>query len=334
MDDDRRATIAAAMDSVEAAEPEIKTVEPVQEELDLGTTESEPVEETSTEVEKTEPVTEPVAETKPVIKTDPAPQSWKAGVKAKWDRLDPEVRQEVMRREKQTVQVLNESAQARHMSDAFQKTVQPYMARINSVGDPMVAVKNLLHSDHLLSTAPQHQRAGMIAKLIHDYGVDIQTLDSVLSGQVSAVDPVQSKVDALLAQKLAPYEQFMAQQRQMAAQQEQAQTQGLQQTIEKMANDPKFPHFERVRGDMADIIELSTRKNLPITIEQAYNKAIQLDPEISKASAAAKANAIAQRAKKASSSIGGAPSGLLSGSSTSNDRRATIAAAFDALGGR
>ena len=328
MDDDRRATIAAAMDSVEADEPEVKVVEPVQEELDLGT------EEPSTEVPHEEASSEVEVKTEPVVKAEPAPQSWKPGIKAKWDKLDPEVRQEVMRREKQTTQVLNESAQARQVADQFQKTVQPYMARINSVGNPLQAVQNLLHSDHMLSTAPKVQRAQIIAKLINDYGIDIQTLDGVLSGQVQAVDPVQSKVDQLLQQRLAPYEAYIQQQRQAETARAQQETQGLAQTIQQMAQDPKYPYFEKVRGDMADIIELSTRKNVPITIEQAYNKAIQLDPEISKASAAAKANAIAQRAKKASSSVGGAPSGLLSGSSTANDRRATIAAAFDQLGGR
>jgi len=342
MDDDRRATIAAAMDSVESAEPEIKTVEPVQEELDLedtgsadDTTGEAPDSDTDSakaEVATTKKETAP--KSTPIEPVEKAPQAWRASAKASWDKLPADIRQEVVRRERQTTQVLNESAQARHMSESFQRTVQPYMARINSVGDPLVAVKNLLHSDHLLSTAPQPQRAGMIAKLIHDYGVDIQTLDSILSGQVSAVDPVQSKVDALLQQRMAPYEQFMAQQRQLAAQQDQAQTQQVVKSIQEMDDNPKFPHFDKVRGDMADLLELSTKKGLYLSLEQAYNKAVLLDPEISRASAAAKANAIAQRAKKASLSIGGAPSGLLSGSSTSNDRRATIAAAFDAIGGR
>ena len=332
MIDDRRATIAAAMDSVEEAETtEVTTpvvTEPVQEELDLGT------EETSTEVQASEEVAKPESTAVQPVKVDPAPQSWKPGVKAKWDKLDPEVRQEVMRRERQTTQVLNESAQARHISENFQRTVQPYMARINAVGDPMKAVQNLLQADHLLSTAPKQQRATIIAQLINDYGVDIETLDGVLAGRVQAVDPVQSKVDQLLQQRLAPYEAYIQQQRQAEAARAQQETQGLALTIQQMAQDPKYPYFEKVRGDMADIIELSTRKNMPITIEQAYNKAIQLDPEINKASAAALANAKAQRAKKASSLVGGAPSGLLSGSSTANDRRATIAAAFDSLGGR
>jgi len=337
MTDDRRATIEAAMDAVESNEPEIKVVEPVQTELDLGTEEVTETPESDTESAKAEVATgvaksEPKAT--PSEPSDKAPQSWRPTAKAAWDKLPTEIRQEVARREKQTTQVLNESAQARHISDTFQRTVQPYMARINAVGDPMKAVQNLLQADHLLSSAPKQQRAVIIASLIQDYGVDIETLDNVLSGKVQAVDPIQAKVDALLQQKLAPYEQFISQQRQAEMDRQQQETQGMQQTIEQMASDPKYPHFDSVRGDMADLIELSTKKGLYLSLEQAYNKAVQWNPEISKLSAAAKDNAIAQRAKKASSSVGGAPSGLLSGSSTTADRRATIAAAFDSLGGR
>ena len=335
MDDDRRATIEAAMDSVEKAEPEVKVIEPVvqpeastepvQEELDLGTPKPET----------------PEPEVKPEVKVETAPQSWKATAKTKWDTLDPEIRQEVIRREKQTTQVLNETAQARQLAQQFNQAVQPYMARLASVNaHPIAAFQELLKSDHILSTAPKAQRAQLMAKLIQDYDIDLPLLDTVLSGKPIA-DPVDSRVEQLLQQRLAPFQQLLAQQQQRE-QQENAQ---LAHTVETMATDPKYPYFARVRGDMADIIELMTKRNVPITIEQAYNKAIQLDPEISAEVAArsvtskanetaARANAIAQRAKKASVSVGGAPSGGLLGSPTGNSRRDTIMAAFDAIGGR
>ena len=332
MDDDRRATIEAAMDSVGSGEaPTVEVKEPVQEELNLETPETPETPDPAAEVAQVakELGVETVADAT-ARAVEAAPQSWKAGAKAKWNKIDPEIRQEVMRREKQTTQVLNESAQARQVVSQFQETIQPYMARINSVGHPLAAVKNLLHADHLLSTSPPQQRAQIMAKMINDYGIDLQALDNVLAGNIKPVDPVESRVEQLLQQRLAPYQQLLAQQQQN----EQQATQQLATTVQQMAQDPKYPYFEKVRQDMADIIELSARKNVPISIEQAYNRAIQLDPEINKLSAAAKANTLAQRAKKASSSVGGAPSGLLSGSSTAGDRRATIEAAFDAIGGR
>lgn len=111
-----------------------------------------------------------------------------------------------------------------------------------------------------------------------------------------------------------------------------------------MAENPKFPHFETVRQDMADIVEISAKRGVYLSLEQAYDKAILLNPEVStqvatqkaaeakKASATA-ANAAAQKALNASVSVGGAPGGVPSGASGTKDRRAVIAEAFDSLSG-
>ena len=342
MTEERRATIEAAMDALETEEDQSPTVsEPVQEELDLGTPEPV-VEETQEEVQEVKPE-EPTE--KVIAKSTPtgekAPQSWKPSTKAKWDKLDPEVRQEVVRREKQTTQVLNESAQARQISTQLQQAVQPYMARLNSLNaHPITVVGNLLKSDHVLSQGTKAAKAQLMAKLITDYDIDLVTLDTVLAGKPVA-DPVATQVEQIvqqrLAQSLAPYQQLLVQQQQA----EQAEQQRLASTVNSMATNPKYPYFEQVRGEMADIIELSTKRGIPLSIEEAYNKAIQLDPVISKEVAAkvghgkaSAANQQAQRALRASSSVSGAPSGGLLGSPTGNDRRATIAAAFESLGGR
>ena len=128
----------------------------------------------------------------------------------------------------------------------------------------------------------------------------------------------------------------------------QEQQQRTQQTEAEVAktfaafqDDTKYPYYDQVRNDMADIIELSAKKGVYVTLEQAYNKAVQLDPVISQELAAqsvtakaARANAQAQRALKASVSVGGAPSGIASGSPTNGDRRSIISAAFETAGGR
>jgi len=191
-----------------------------------------------------------------------------------------------------------------------------------------------------LSQGTRTAKAQLMAKLITDYDIDLVTLDTVLAGKPVA-DPVATQVEQIvqqrLAQSLAPYQQLLVQQQQA----EQAEQQRLASTVNSMATNPKYPYFEQVRGEMADIIELSTKRGIPLSIEEAYNKAIQLDPVISKEVAAkvghgkaSAANQQAQRALRASSSVSGAPSGGLLGSPTGNDRRATIAAAFESLGGR
>lgn len=276
---------------------------------------------------------------------DKAPQSWRAPARAKWDKVDPEIRQEVMRRERETTKVLGETANARQFTNQFQQITQPYQARIASLGlDTLGAVHELLKGDYLLSTAPKRQRAELMAKLINDYGVDIAELDSALAGK-GAVDPVDSRVEQLLQQRLAPFQQYIQNQQRQAQEYEQRSATEVNQSIETMAVDPKYPHFEALRVDMADVIDLAAKRGLYLSLDQAYNRAIAMNPEVSaqvaaqntaeaKRVAAEAANAKAQKALGASVSVGGAPGGVPSGASGATDRRATIEAAFESLGGR
>lgn len=326
--DDRRAAIAAAFEEAEAAES--VTPEP--------SAALKPAEQTQLELPLDKPA-EPVKPTASEDNNDRPPQSWKTSPKAKWATLDPEIKQEVQRRETETTRALNETAQARQFTAQFQQAVQPYMARIQSMNaHPITAVTELLKADHILSTAPKVQKAQFLAKLITDYGVDIEALDQVLSGNAKAVDPVDSKVEQLLQQRLAPFQQFLTQQQQFAAQQAQQTEAQLKQTVTSMAADTaKFPYFEQVRETMADIVEVFAKRGQTIGLEEAYNKAVAMDPTTSQAynqqlqaEAAAKLNGRAQKALAASVSVSGAPTGPISSSPSSNDRRATIAAAFDA----
>lgn len=343
VEDDRRSVIEAALEASETASSE-PTVPPVKQEKAPEQLEL-PLETAPTgEVKPTEA---PAPTSQAVETNDRPPQSWKAGPKGKWTTLDPEVKQEVLRREIETTRVLNETAQARQFTTQFQQAVQPYMARLQSMNaHPITAVAELLKADHILTTAPKVQKAQYLAKLITDYGVDIEALDQVLAGKTQQADPVESRVEQLLQQRLAPFQQYLTQQEQAAQRQQAQATQELEHTVASMAADTvKFPYFERVRETMADIVEVFAKRGQTIGIEEAYNKAVAMDPGISQAqaqqmqreaeaAAAAKLNGRAQRALAASVSVSGAPSGSISPGTASNDRRATIAAALDASAGR
>lgn len=351
--EDRRAAIEAAFNAVEEGQTqEVKTPEPVTSAPAAPATEVVPAAKLETPAEDKPAVTasapKPEADegaTESKFAVDKAPQSWRPAQKAKWDALDPEVKQEVIRRERDITRTLGETAQARQLAAAFNQTVQPYMARINSMNaHPMTAVQELLRADHVLTTAPKAARAEFMAKLISDYDIDVIELDRALSGKPQA-DPIQSQVERMVQERLAPFQQFMTVQQQQEQQRRQQESQTMSQQLETMSTDPKFPHFEDVRGDMADVIELQAKKGVYLTLEQAYNRAIAMNPDVNqkvtqladtdaKRNAAQLANARAQRALAASKSVGGAPNGVPNGQSSPDDRRATIAAAFDALGGR
>jgi hypothetical protein len=294
---------------------------------------------------------EQVAKPEPAIPAtefavDKAPQSWRAPQKAKWDKLDPDIRQEVIRRERETTKVLGETAQARQFTQQFVQTIQPFQARLAASGThPLVAVQELLKSDHILSSAPKIQRAAFMAKLIKDYDIDIAALDDALAGTAAAEDPVESRVQQLLQQQLAPLHQFLSAQKQQEQQREAQESTRIATTIEQMAADPKYPHFEALREDMADLVDIASKRGQYLTLEQAYTRAVGMNPEVSslvatqrtaaaRQTSAQAAHARAQKALAASVSVGGAPNGVPSSIPSGSDRRAVIEAAFEQAAGR
>lgn len=294
-----------------------------------------PPEGTETDVTEQKPATEGA------VKIDKAPQSWKPSEKAKWDALDPGVRTEVIRRERETTRVIQESANARKFQQGFAETVRPYAGRYQQLGiPPTQVVAALLHADNTLATAPRETRAKMMAKMIKDYEIDLELLDGELSGQVSEKPDPLSIVDQRIQEALKPFQTFVqtnAQERERQNQQNFAQQ---EQVVAQMESDPQYPLMSMVREDMADIIENNLRRGVTVGLPEAYNRAVRMNPEafaeaekLTKQSQAQKLNATAQRALGASLSVGGNPSALAT-TIPASDLRGTIEAAVLAAQGR
>ena len=342
--DERRAAIEAAFDAQQ--EPEDEPAKPVglpPAPESRGTPKEVAPKAVGEKPDDTGVEGSPTEQQEKPVRVDRAPQSWRAGSKAKWEGIDPDVKQEVVRREREITRVLADSAGARQVVTNLQQAVAPFATRLQAMNaDPVKAFQEMLRADYLLATGGKRQKSEMIAKFIKDYEVDVVDLDSVLSGQQRQPTPTDG-VEELLQKRLAPFEQYMAQQRQTAAQRKAADEAAMQQSIEDMATDPEYPHFEDVRDTMADLIEINARKGVSLSLKECYNKALAMDPRIStelaaqneaatKAKLVAERNARAQRAKLASSSITGAPSVVRVGA-PATDRRAIIEAAFEAQNG-
>lgn len=265
-----------------------------------------------------------------------APRSWKPDARAKWDELAPEVRDEVVRRERDVLRSLGESAQARSFIKNFQQAVQPFAARYQQAGlDPIRTVVNLMQADHALANSPAPQKAKLMAKLIADYGVDIDMLDQAISGQGDPEAEPVSIVERMIEQRLAPIQQFVQGQNQQAQQAQQREMQVQQAEINRMAQDVQnFPFFDQVRQDMADIMALMTQRGVYISLPDAYNRAVQMNPQTAAAAQAHRqrqgaqdAHQAATRSLGASLSVSGAPQHL-DRAVNPTDLRSTIAAAW------
>jgi hypothetical protein len=104
-----------------------------------------------------------------------------------------------------------------------------------------------------------------------------------------------------------------------------------------MAYDPKYPYFDEVRQDMADIVEIYVKKGLAISLSEAYNKAIHMNDTVREQmgkqvaiSSANQQHQQAQRALKAASSVTGAPAaGGVHGNVGDGSIRGALEAAFN-----
>lgn len=104
-------------------------------------------------------------------------------------------------------------------------------------------------------------------------------------------------------------------------------------TIEQFSEKP---FFDDLRDSIADVLEISAARGRELTMDQAYEYALTMNPEIKKivdqrarAAAINKDPARVARARKAASSINGAPRGEGGGTGKPKSRREMLADAFD-----
>jgi hypothetical protein len=276
---------------------------------------------------------------KPVepTKLDPyakAPQSWKPGAREAWNALPPDVRAEVHRRERESARMVQETAQARQVTEYVSQLQQKFAPALQAEGvDALTASANLMNLASRLRFGSPHEKATLAAQIIRSYGVDINALANVLDGQPVPQGQQQPqmmtdpRVDQLLAQL-----QGLQQQRQESV------VQKAVSEVESFGGTQEF--FEDVREDMADLLEVAARRGIDLSLEQAYERACQMQPEISKvlaaraaAQQAGTARQSTQRARAAASSVRGTPAGM-STNSQPDTLRAAIEAAIDDSSGR
>ena len=322
-DKDIRATLEDAMESTEEKvvdetpeKPEVVEREAPKEEqpekAEAVQSEAEP--DDAPEPAKAEEKKEPEEDSKPVKSTFKPPVSWKAGAKERWASLPPDVQEEVVRRERESAIAIQQNAEGRQFAERVQKAIDPYRAVMAAEGapDPIVAIQNLMQTTAALRLGTPIQKADVIARLINVYGVDVQTLDGLLSGQANPQITQQQEIDRLLQERLAPYQQFIAQQQQTQAQQREQIQARAAQTVEEFAARNEFVDEPEISETMADLLEVAGRRGRSMTIQEAYDRAIQMSPEIAKIVAQRKeaaSVASVQKAKVASSSVKGSPMG-------------------------
>ena len=235
-----------------------------------------------------------------------APASWKAAEKAAWDKVPPEARAAIQRRELETQRVLSTSAEARKHKDSFGQAMAPYQPLFDAYGvkEPLQALIPLMQTRAALEVGTPEQKAQLISNLVYQFGVDITKLDGYLvkgPGQQMPIQPQQA-FDPKSIPELAPLFQI-------AEQFKSAQSAKVDQAISEVSS---LPYFEDLREEAADLLDAAAARGRNLSLKQAFDIAAQMAgitpaPDAPSAKNVSEAATMLARSRKAASSVAGAP---------------------------
>lgn len=198
---------------------------------------------------------------------------------------------------------------------------------------PVAWINNLGRAHYTLANGTYEQKLNAFNRLAQDYGIQLNQ-DALQMPEQAYVDPYQQQ---LMQQLQATQQQVQ----QLSAIREQEENARLTQEISRVSSDKeRFPHFEMVREDMAQLLERGLAPNL----ETAYAKAVRMNDEAYKleqekllksaSTQASKAQQVAKAKATAVSPKSVTPSGQVSKTDAKDRRSLLMANLADAEGGR
>lgn len=210
-----------------------------------------------------------------------APVNWGPKERESWSKVPRDLQEKIMTREKEIGTVMQTTADARRTHEDFGQLTQKYGAVLSGMGStPMETVSNLFDTVANLRMGSPIQKAQVVANLISEFGVDVNTLDSALVGAAPTPEAHQvSQIEQMVAQKLAPFEAMMGQQNAMVQQQKAQQQETANTEVQNFSQQAEF--LNDVRMDMADMIDMAAKRGVDMTLEDAYAKACAINPQIS-----------------------------------------------------
>lgn len=273
------------------------------------------------------------------------PTTWKKEYLPMWEKLatgqplTPEEARKLAeysnQREKEYATGVSTYKSEAQNAKELQSALEPFMPALQQHNiKPTEWIRNLGQAHQVLAMGSPEQKLQMFAKLAQDYGVPLGAVQTQAQG---------GQLDPVVPQLMQYIQNLEGKVNTVASWREQQEQAHMQNELARFTDAEKYPHFESVRGTMAQLLESGLAQDL----EEAYSKAIYLDPEARQAEverqaqaqmqAAQQANKVAavQKAKAAAVSTRSAtPSGAVT-PVDAKDRRSMLAAGLDAaMGGR
>jgi hypothetical protein len=332
---DRRALLEQAMEQAENEEPveteEIRSEDNAEESPEEETSEAnsqEPAE--SVSVDEPEVTHEEAQEAAEEVKPVSRPSTWKKEYVQIWDKMEKgeqiskddftKFAEYANQRESEYKKGVSTYKAEADRAKSYENAIAPYAQDLQRRGiQPTQYIENLVRAEQILANAGYDQKVQVFQKLAADYGIQLN------GGQVTQLDPYTQQ----LMNQLNMVNQEVSSIKGRFAQEE---NQRLMNEIQKYQSDTaNYPHFDVVREEMAQLLELGKAQDL----ETAYKKAVRMNDDVwaleqdrllkDAKQATVKAQQVAKAKAAAVSPKSVTPSGRVIEPGDKKDRRSIIA---------
>jgi hypothetical protein len=337
---DRREQLMAALDAAEEGTLETpieKEIAVVKDDISEESAKAEVVEEDREEVaevsakdeseESHEEAQDAAEEIKPITR----PSTWKKEYVQIWDKMEAgeQISKEdftkfaeyANQRESEYKKGVSTYKAEADRARSYEEAIAPFIPELQQQGiAPTAWINNLGRAHMVLSKAPYEQKVEMFQRLAQDYGIQLNG-----ESQIQQLDPYTQQ----LMNQLNQVNQEVSSIKGRFAQEE---NQRLMSEIERVRQDvEKFPHFDVVREEMAQLLELGKAQDL----ETAYKKAVRMNDDVwaleqdrllkDARQSATKAQQVQKAKAAAVSPKSTTPSGKVANPEDKKDRRSLIA---------
>ena len=329
---DRRSMLEAALDTAEEAHDE----EPLEVPEVLSEDNAEKSVETETSHQDNEEATEDVSFAKSEESDEEKekitrPSTWKKEYVNIWDKMEKgeqidkedfvKFAEYANQRESEYKKGVSTYKAEADRAKGYENAIAPYAQDLQRRGiQPTQYIENLVRAEQILSNASYDQKVQVFQKLASDYGIQLNG-----NGQVTQLDPYTQQ----LMNQLNMVNQEVSSIKGRFAQEE---NQRLMNEIQKYQSDTvNYPHFDVVREEMAQLLELGKAQDL----ETAYKKAVRMNDDVwsleqerllkDAKQSAVKAQQVAKAKAAAVSPKSVTPSGRVIEPGDKKDRRSIIA---------
>ena len=274
---DRREQLMAAMEAaeegtLEPVEEAPAEIEPVDDIVEEAKAEQEPV-----EIEAAEEETEEEVEEEPQEPALQRPSTWKKEYLPIWDKLTKgeqlskeesiKLAQYSNQRESEYKKGVSTYKAEADRAKELENAIAPFQAEFQQQGiSPAAWINNLGRAHMILSKAPYDQKVQLFHRLAQDYGIQLNQDGNTVP-----------QVDAYTQQLMNQLNQVNQEVSTIKGRFQQEEQTRLSNEIERVRSDvEKFPHFDVVREEMAQLLELGKAQDL----ETAYKKAVRMNDDV------------------------------------------------------